>query len=158
MPELVTHAFSVYFIGMHPSVKRVRWLFYFGVLLPDVISRPIYILWPRWFGYTVAMHTPIFMLIVCLLLAEFFASPLKIKARWALLAGCGFHFLLDLFQKHIGAGYFWLFPFSWRSFEIGLFWPEATLPLVPIWLLLMVAFEGIWLLRRRKSQVIPGIG
>lgn len=150
MPDLVTHTFSAYLLGYHRVLRDVRWLFYFAVLLPDLITRPIYILRPQWLDFTVAMHTPIFMVFVCLLLAELFDETLRKPARRALLAGCGLHFLLDLLQRHLASGYFWLFPFSWKSFEVGLFWPEATLPLVPVWILAMVCFEVIRHLRRQR--------
>jgi hypothetical protein len=51
-----------------------------------------------------------------------------------LIAGAALHLCLDFFQKHIGSGYHLLFPFSWASHEYGLFWPEASLHLLPLWL------------------------
>ncbi|MBN2357032.1 hypothetical protein JXO59_13025 [candidate division KSB1 bacterium] len=152
MPELVTHAFSAYFLGYHRWFRPVRWIFYFAVLLPDLLSRPLYILRPQWVGYTVAVHTPIFAFGVCLLLAELFAASIRNRVRWALLSGCALHFLLDLFQRHLESGYIWLFPFSWESFEIGLFWPEAPLRLVPIWIGLMILFELIWWQRQKRLE------
>jgi len=153
MPDLVTHTFTAYFFGLHPRCRRFRWIFYLGVLLPDLISRPIYILWPQWGGYSAATHTPVFAFIFCGLLSEFFAAPLRSPVRLALWAGCGLHFFLDLFQRHIGAGYYWFFPFSWKKYELGWFWPESALPLVPVWIVILLASEMVfWLHRRSRAE------
>ncbi|MDZ7369938.1 MAG: hypothetical protein ONB12_02060, partial [candidate division KSB1 bacterium] len=58
-------------------------------------------------------------------------------------AGVFCHFLLDLLQRHIGSGYFWFFPFSWKSFEWGLFWPEDSIKWIHIWLILILAAEAV---------------
>jgi len=153
MPDLVTHTFSVYFFGLHPRSRRFRWIFYLRAFLPDLISRPLYILWPMWASYSVAMHTPLFVAIFCVLMAELFDAPLRSPVRLALWAGSGLHFLLDSFQRHIGAGYNWLFPFSWRRFEFAWFWPESSLVLVPVWITILAVVEtSLWMRDRARDS------
>jgi len=151
MPDLVTHGFAAWLLIRPQRWRKVRLLFFLGTFLPDIISRPIYILFPGWQGYTVAMHTPLFALLCGLLAAEFMAPDLRHSARAAISAGILLHFGLDLMQSHLGDGYYWFFPFSWRSFELGWFWPEATVAWVPLWLAIFTTAEAVLAWRRRHS-------
>lgn len=153
MPDLITHAAAAYFVTRSQRWQKYRILFYLGAILPDILSRPFYILFPKLFKLTTAVHTPIFVLIFCLLLAQLFERSLRKPALLALLTGSGLHFGMDLCQRHLIGGYFWLFPFSWRTFELGLFWPEDTVRLIPIWISLVLASEGILWWKNRHSQL-----
>jgi hypothetical protein len=148
MPDLVTHGFAAWLLVRPERWRKVRLLFFLGTLLPDVISRPIYILFPRWQEYSIAMHTPLYTLLCGLLVAEFMAPDLQRPARLAVNAGVLLHFLLDAMQRHLGAGYYWFFPFSWRSGELGWFWPETTVSWIPVWLGIMGMGELYLLLRK----------
>ncbi len=157
MPDLITHTAVAYFASRPRSCARYRAIFYLGTILPDLLSRPLYILKPELFVYAAAIHTPIFLTAFCLLLAELFNETIRRGTRISLLAGVGLHLFLDLLQRHVAAGYFWLFPFSWKSFEIGWFWPETPLSLAPLWISLVLATEAIIRLRgatvERKSML-----
>ncbi len=150
MPDLLTHYTAAYFLTRSSAFSRFRSLFYLGTILPDIISRPIYILVPKLAVYTVAMHTPVFLLFLSLFLTEFFQNDIKKNARNYLFMGILLHLALDLLQKHLVGGYFWFFPFSWKTFEIGLFWPEAPLQFAPVWVLLILLTEAIYYIRKRK--------
>lgn len=152
MPDLVTHGFAAWLLIRPQRWRKVRLLFFFGTFLPDVISRPLYILFPRWQSCTVAMHTPLFALLSGLLAAEFMAPELRRAARAAISAGIVLHFSLDVMQSHLGAGYYWFFPFSWRSFELGWFWPEATVAWIPLWLAIFTGGEVVLAWRRRRLR------
>ncbi len=141
MPDLLTHFTAAYLITRPWLVERFRAIFYLGTVLPDLVSRPLYILFPKLAIYTVACHTPIFVLFFCLLLAELFVPQIRRQVLFFLLTGATLHFLLDALQKHLFGGYYWFFPFSWQSGEIGLFWPEDPLRFIPLWLLLIVVTE-----------------
>ncbi|RPH89499.1 MAG: hypothetical protein EHM72_03205 [Calditrichaeota bacterium] len=141
MPDLITHSIAAYWLLRLPRFARFRVIFYLGTILPDILARPIHILWPQLSLYSVAIHTPVFMVVCALLAAEFFAPALRTTIRTFLLLGIGLHFFLDFFQIHLGDGYYWFFPFSWKSFEIGLFWPETSIRLLPLWLILIAGFE-----------------
>lgn len=153
MPDLVTHTFAAWLLARPERWRTVRLFFFTGAILPDIISRPLYILQPHLQGYTVALHTPLFALLCALLLAEFMTPALRRPARLAISAGVLLHFTLDLLQSHLGAGYYWFFPFSWQSFELGWFWPEATVSWIPLWLGLMATTEALlWWRRHRRHS------
>lgn len=152
MPDLVTHAAAAYFLTRHGSFQRFRVFFYLGAILPDILARPIHILFPQLYLYTIAIHTPLFMILFALLFSEFFNRSIRLQVIKFLLFGLLSHFLLDLFQKHLGDGYYWFFPFSWTSFEIGLFWPELPVRLIPVWLFLVAVTEITMRLKRRSTH------
>ncbi|MDZ7723132.1 MAG: hypothetical protein U5R06_10090 [candidate division KSB1 bacterium] len=141
MPDLITHTAAAYLAGRYFLTAHNRVLLYMGVILPDILVRPFYIIFPAVYPYTVGIHTPFFMIIAVALATELFAPGIRKAAFTYLSLGVFFHFILDLLQKHISSGYYWLFPFSWQSFEIGLFWPHQTLPLIPLWIMLVIALE-----------------
>ncbi|MBN2410411.1 metal-dependent hydrolase [candidate division KSB1 bacterium] len=151
MPDLLTHYTAAYFLTRSSAFLRFRAVFYFGTILPDIISRPVYILFPKLAVYTVAMHTPVFLFILCLFLTELFHKEIKENVRNYLFMGVLLHLILDLLQKHHVGGYFWFFPFSWKTFEIGLFWPDTPLQLTPVWISLILMTEGIYYMKKRKG-------
>ena len=149
MPDLLTHTAFSYFVARPHRFVRYRAIFYLGTILPDIISRPIYILKPELFPYTVGIHTPVFLLLFGCFMSLFFESEIRASIRNWLFIGMALHLFLDFFQRHLsGGGYFWLFPFSWKSFEIGLYWPEQPLKFIPLWLAAILVTEVI--VRRRK--------
>lgn len=70
----------------------------------------------------------------------------------ALGVGALLHLSLDALQRHLIAGYFWLWPFSWWTTEGGLFWPELSLRIAP-WLAAAVALLEIALFLRKRVRV-----
>ncbi len=151
MPDLLTHYTAAYFFSRPSAFSRFRAVFYLGTILPDIISRPVYILFPKLAAYTVAMHTPVFLFFLCLFLAELFQKGIKENVRNYLFMGVLLHLVLDLLQKHLVGGYFWLFPFSWKTFEIGLFWPDAPLRFAPVWIFLILLSESIYYMKKREG-------
>jgi len=148
MPDLVTHFAAAYFVSHLQKVRQHRVSLYMGTILPDLISRPVYILFPRLYPYTVALHTPVFLILFSLFYSQFFAKSIRKDVFLFTVSGMALHFGLDLFQRHTGSGYLWLFPLSWNSFEIGLYWPEQPLLLTPLWVLLILIIETVIRLRR----------
>ena len=142
MPDLITHVSIAYIITKIGRFSRFRVLFYIGTILPDIISRPFYIIFPPSIYYVYSLHSPVMMILITLLFAHFFDKLIRKEVVFYLLFGVGIHFLLDLFQKHILDAYYWLFPLSWHTFDLGLFWPEDSLRLIPFWLLLVLIIEG----------------
>ncbi|HPG41063.1 MAG TPA: hypothetical protein PLP19_17390 [bacterium] len=151
MPDLLTHFTAAYFIARPEPMHRFRAVFYLGAVLPDLVSRPLYILIPELAQYTVACHTPVFIFFSCLLLAELFSQEIRRKVFIFLLTGAAVHFLLDALQKHLFGGYYWFFPFSWQSGEIGLFWPEEPLRFIPLWVAMIVLSEIYIAFKKRRS-------
>ena len=149
MPDLFTHTAVAYFIVRANALEKYRALFYIGTVLPDVLSRPFYILFPHTFRITTAIHTPVFIYLFCLLLAQLFKD--NKTAFIALIGGSALHFILDVFQRHIIGGYYWFFPFSWKSFEIGMFWPEDALWSVPFLFFLVIITETFLQFKENKN-------
>jgi hypothetical protein len=155
MPDLITHAAVAYFIARPKRFVRFRIAFYLGAILPDLLARPFPIIKPEVTLYLVGVHTPAFVFLFCLLFAELFDKDVRKSVRNCLIVGSSLHFLLDVLQKHLIKGYLWLFPFSWESFELGLLWPEDSLILIPIWILLISVSEIVIIRQRRTEKNHP---
>lgn len=150
MPDLVTHFTSAYILKIPDRWAHFRVPFYLGALLPDLLSRPWTIIYPPASHLVYSLHTPLITAIICLLIAQFFEEDIRSRVRVNLLLGITLHFSLDILQKQATVAYYWLFPFSWKTFELGLFWPEDTVRLVPLWAGLILMIEVV--LRYRKAR------
>ena len=151
MPDLITHFASAYFVSRTSRFARYRIPFYLGVLLPDLTTRPIYIIFPPASRVVYSMHTPIFVYLFCLLIAEFFDKSIRAYVRIGLILGSTLHFGLDIFQKHLITSYYWLYPFSWVSTDIGFWWPDQFLKIVPLWIISILVCEvSINLIHKKK--------
>lgn len=139
MPDLVTHVVAGYGLqrGFWPRLSA--W-FLIGAVFPDLLTRPFTIVWPGSFWWTMPFHTPIGLALVCGAVAFLHGARGRRSVFVNLLAGSFLHVFLDLFQAHLAGSYYLFFPFSWRSVEVDLMWPETTLYLLPLWIVL-----GIWL-------------
>ncbi len=151
MPDLITHTAAAYLITRHQKYARYRVVFYLGAILPDILSRPFYILFPAASKISTATHTPIFIFVFCIFLSQFFQAPDRKSIFITLLSGSGLHFVMDFFQLHLLGGYYWLFPFSWNFYEIGLFWPDDAVRFIPFWLLSIIAIEIFLVIARHKK-------
>jgi len=153
MPDLITHFASAYFVSRSSRFARYRISFYLGVLLPDLTTRPLYIIFPPASRVVYSMHTPIFVFLLCLLIAEFFQRNIRAYIRIGLLLGSTLHFGLDILQKHLITSYYWLYPFSWASTDFGFWWPDQFLKIVPLWILLILMCEvSISLIHKKHKQ------
>lgn len=149
MPDLITHFAAAYILKIPDQWSRFRVPFYLGAILPDLLTRPFVILFPQTNYIIYSLHTPIVTAIVCLLASQFFSDEIRKGVRANLLLGITLHYGLDFLQKHVITSYYWFFPFSWRTLELGLFWPEDTLRLVPLWIGMMAIMEITLVLRRQ---------
>jgi len=146
MPDLITHLSVSYVINKPLRILRNTTLFYVGAVLPDLATRAFSIAYHPAEYALGWLHTPLGIALLCLLLSFFFAEAERKQAFASLVAGSSLHLFLDLFQKHMQPGYQLLFPFSWRTFEFGLLWPETIVRMVPMWLLMVgvIALYGRW--------------
>lgn len=146
MPDLISHIGSGYLAAA--GYRRRNWmaLFLFATTLPDLATRPLYIILPQSYWFLKPLHTPLGLLLLCFALSGLFAQQARNRVFLLLLAGCALHLLLDLFQKHLHGGYPLLFPLSWETFEIGLLWPAQTLYFIPVWF-----FVIFMIIMRRRS-------
>jgi hypothetical protein len=134
MPDLLTHL-----LVAQACRKGVRggvltpW-FLVGTVLPDVFTRPFSIAFRSLFWFFMPLHTPVGLFVLCALISNLLPAPSRRSVFYNLLSGAALHLLLDACQIHMAGGYYLLFPFSWWSFEFGLFWPETSLYFLPLWI------------------------
>ena len=164
MPDLVTHVAINHIIRRPFDLSRtqtpifpLRTLFYLGTILPDILTRPWYIIFPETHHWTFLFHTPLGMFITTGLLTLLFESSLRKKAFVNLSAGAGLHFLLDASQKQVVGNNYWLYPFSWKDFGFGIAWAGDFVDRIPLLIALVVILEAfIYLWRKRTHrQKIP---
>ena len=148
MPDLVTHTAIAHLIRRlfdlrksTGAVSSLRILFYLGTILPDILTRPWYILFPATYNWSLPFHTPAGVLSACGLIALLFEPGLQKKVFWLLAAGSILHLILDGFQKQIIGNNFWLYPFTWKDFGYGVLWAGEIMRYIPYWLGLVVTME-----------------
>lgn len=144
MPDLLTHVLAAHVIGRPFRSAYGLVLMYTGTMLPDLLSRPFYILFPYTHEWTIPFHTPVGSILVAWFCSTFMQPDLRRSTFLYLTAGSGLHYLLDTFQMHLGDGNFWLFPFSWKAVEIGLFRPHEVLTILPLLILLAIGIEIVY--------------
>lgn len=155
MPDLMTHALVSY-LPARLALDRAddRGMFVLGAILPDLVARAPKVLWPQSSLVDLLApvgHTPFGAGLICLALTFFFPEAHRPRYLGRLLAGAGVHLLLDLLQKSVTNGsYFWFFPFSWESFQLGLFWPDQTVWAIPP-LIMAAATVELWALRQERG-------
>lgn len=151
MPDLVTHLASAYLLKKFTRLSRGVVLFYLGALLPDLLSRPLHLVWPVIFPATQPLHSPVGAFLSCWLISLFFRSDQRKSVFFLLFSGSLLHFCLDILQRHLLGGYLWLFPFSVQPYSLGCFWPEDALSVLPYTLLvvLIVYLISAWWEKKR---------
>ena len=157
MPDLLTHFMTAYATRELESRRRLSYWFLVGAVLPDVLTRPSTLVMPASFWYTMPFHTPIGLFLACLSVSLLAGGEFRKGVLLNLLAGSYLHLGFDVFQTHIAGGYYLFFPFSWKSFEFDLMWPEDSLYLTPLWIVLgiLLLIRRIYLERRRGATVLP---
>ena len=162
MPDLLTHFLSAYILGKWTIPSRaMRSIFYLGSILPDIFSRgPVILLefilkkFPaEIFWFFANFHSPFAVFWISLLISQFFQKNRR-KIFFILFSGAGFHFFLDILQRHVEPVYFWFFPFSWNKWEIGLFWADSSVYVIPILLCFILIIEGIGFLFSSKRLAV----
>lgn len=162
MPDLITHmVFSHFIIRSFEQIKNVskyqhfRVLFYLGVILPDILTRPWYILFRDTYDWTVALHTPAGAVIICAILALLFEPGLRKMTFIYLTVGSLSHFVLDSLQTQLINNNYWFFPFSWKPIGYGIAGAGEIIEWIPAFLVAVIVFEMIlWFLNRRNRGEI----
>ncbi len=155
MPDLITHTAVAHllarsFSSYRYSIKRwdLHFLFLLGTMLPDLLTRSFYILFPSLFHWIIFFHTPIAMLIVSWMAAALFTVTRRRAVFISLYSGALLHFLLDALQKQIIGNNFWLYPISWFNFSIGIAWPGEIMHFIPLWLVAVLLLESYKYIKR----------
>lgn len=144
MPDWLSHILIALIIVELFNIKY-KSLVVLGSLLPDLVTKfhliNIFRVFPQGLldPFFVIFHTPIMVFLLALIIAPFFRLNQKLVIGLISL-GWITHILSDLTNKHLLFGQsFLLFPFSWRQFEIGLFWPDQYyLVLIPLLIVYLV--------------------
>jgi len=137
MPDLITHSLFIY-PAKKFFPKGILFLL-IGSILPDLLGRSlgVFISDSSMIGwYQTVIHTPLALLLFIYSFSFFFPEKERKKVFLFLSLGVVSHLFLDLFQKTIGLGYLWFFPFSFKSFQIPLIWPDDTIFLIPAFAIL----------------------
>lgn len=157
MPDLITHVAISHLVrrpfelkGSSSDKNSLRILFYLGTILPDILSRPFYILFPATRDWVILYHQPIGLILVSSLLALIFDPAIRKRAWINLTAGGILHFILDSLQKQIISGVAWLWPFSWRVYGYGLMEAGDILHYIPLWIILIIIMEVGFYLWKKK--------
>ncbi len=148
MPDLITHLAFTHLVkrpfelkGKVENIFPFRVLLYLGTILPDILTRPWYIIFPATKSWTTCLHTPFGVILFSGLLTLFFNPVIQKRVFLNLFAGGMLHFFLDFFQSHIIGTNYWLFPFSWKHVGYGLFNPGEIIPLIPLWIVIILIME-----------------
>jgi hypothetical protein len=136
LPNTLAH------LGLQTLTTRVafrapdpKWI-YLGCVIPDlpwIIRRVVFALFPNvdWVDlrlYSIAQASLAVSLLLCGALALMSTSPKRIFAILSLNALL--HLLLDALQIKWGNGVHLFAPFSWKIWNLGLFWPEGATTVV----------------------------
>jgi len=153
MPDLITHCLASRIILLG-RLKKYLLLFALGTILPDVLSRvPVLFMAGCYrcaWAFTV-LHSPLPLILFVLLLSLLFTN--KKQAFFSLFFGMVLHLGLDSLQKHISESYYWFFPFSFKTAEFGLFYPETSLYFIlPLLLISLLIYTFELYFRGRKAQ------
>ena len=137
MPDLITHTLFVY--PLKYRFKKAILFIVLGTILPDILGRIAGVFIPGspivgW--YQLSIHTPFSMILFIYAFSFLFLQKERKNVFIFLILGTFIHFFLDFFQKIISLGNLWLFPFSFKSFQVGIIWPDDTIFLIPILILI----------------------
>jgi len=153
VPDLITHTVLGYFLVRRWRHAAYAFLFLIGNMMPDLMTRPFYIMYSTSYWWVYPLHTPLGALVVCWGLTGLFNERDRRPVFLALAGGSMAHFALDMLQKHAGMGYVWFMPFSWGFTDWGLFRPEDALRWLPVSVGIVAVAEI--LLRTFRSKVRP---
>ena len=152
MPDLATHVLATHLAGRaRPGWRTFDVPLLLGAILPDLLTRPLYILLPAAFWFVFPFHTPLVLALVCYVLSFIFEEHLRVKTFVAMYGGALFHIALDLLQKSVTLAYAPLFPFSWASWSANLFWPDESLLILSA-LLVFVLVRRVWIDRGLEQR------
>lgn len=162
MPDLITHMAFTH-IASRPfiwgtrslSANACRILIYLGTLLPDILTRPFYILFPISNNWVTPIHTPFGMFIVTFIIILFFENKIRWQSYLFLNLGVLLHFLLDATQKKIIGNNYWFFPFSLKDLHWEWLWADEYVSYIPLTIMIVMTFETIFQYLQRKIKNRP---
>ena len=157
MPELITHIAGAYLVKKGFRITKFLAFFYLGAMLPDLVSRPLHIIWPQTLLASQAFHSPMGVFLICWLISLFFREDQRKTIFFLLLSGSILHLLMDAGQMHLIGGYIWFFPFSMKTFSTGLFWPEDSIRVLPYTVIIVLIVYGFSKWREGRRKEVPKV-
>jgi len=151
MPDLFAHFASGYLISRVSRLRKHTALLVLGVVLPDILTRIPEIILDRLLGipvfhFVIIFHSPFSLLIVSFIISLTFELRIRFTAFLLIFLGSFLHVVLDLMQKQFGEGvYMPYFPFSFETFQLGLFHFNSSVTLFPIVFIIVLIS---WLITR----------
>ena len=140
MPDCFTHVVFGLLLCEVFKIKH-KSLVILGCLLPDIGNLFNLVLNYKYHWFLQPLGTPMGVILLSVSIGFLFNIEYK-RAVSLLLLGASSHLILDFATRRFGDGILFLFPFSWKQYNLGnfgLFWPEQFyLPLLFSILLLSV--------------------
>ncbi len=124
-----------------------------GTVMPDLMKPMIRWVSPAEKWWFFPLHSPVFLLILMYAAAMMFHEKDRPIVYRGLLTGAFIHLSIDMLQDSVVSSYFLFFPFSFKTFTVGLFSPEAPLQWVPI---LAIVVMTLYWIRRKIFKGNPG--
>ena len=79
MPDLISHIGFGYLVGARYKSRGWMALFLMATILPDVVTRTVYIVFPSMYWFIKPLHTPLGIFLLALLLSGIFEKKIQIK-------------------------------------------------------------------------------
>ncbi len=155
MPDLTTHLLVAH-IASRPARFPASWElpFYIGSILPDLSTRAVYIIFPDVMREVQYLHTPLGCTLSCFAISLLFSTKQRRTVFSKMWLGAMLHIALDLLQKQVGLGYALLFPFSWWTWDAGLFWPDTSVYIAFVLITVIGVYYGARLWLRHNNKLL----
>ena len=151
MADLFTHLAAARVPAAFQRDRRLSALLVIGTFLPDVAAKGLYWVLRTDSDFTLPTHSILGLVVLSYAAALWIEERLRGRAFVAILAGGLIHVGVDLLKENLGMGSAYLFyPFSTRSYELGLIDPLDVVWLLPIDVLILVL---AWIIERRRARV-----
>jgi len=152
MPDLMSHLIIGLILAEVFNVRK-KSLVVLGAIAPDLLSKfhliYVYFSLPSTISF-VSFHTPLMLFILSILIAFLFRYD-KLKTILFFNIGALSHFLSDLTIRHFaGIGTRLFFPFTNKNYSLNLIWPEESLYVLIVSLIVYVSIRII-----KKNISIP---
>lgn len=146
MPDLTNHVLGAYILGKALPVEDLDASYYFGAVLPDVVSRTATILLPATSMHVDAMHAPVCIVATALAAGLLFERSIRWRVQRNLILGAATHMAFDLVQRQVIGGYPLWFPFSGERNTGGWIWSDQ----IPFLLMVTVPLSLLLFMRGKK--------
>lgn len=151
MPDAVTHLLTARLVATLERRAGMRAVLYLGVLWPDILAKGVGMVLRSPAGFDIPSHSVIGLIVASAAAALLFRAPDRGVVFGLLMAGSLLHLAADLLKDFgVFPGLRLFFPIFNKGFSAGLFRGEQSAIILPLSLLLILAFELA--ARRRRGR------